>query len=389
MTPALRRRAGAAACGVVLALALAACSGSSSAGSGGGAASGARPSSTTGSAGVAGSLPAGGTSPHLPAALAPYAATVGGVLTGPAASARHLVYVPNQVSGTVQVIDPVSYQVVDRFRVARSPEHVVPSHDLRTLWVNSDGGNTLTPIDPATGTPGSPVSVPDPYNLYFSPDGAHALVMAERLREIEVRDPQTMAAQRVIPVGCYGVNHADFTADLRTMVASCEFSGELVVLDPGLTQVVKTVDLNAIPTPGATDPAMARSMGGPAGYLRPGASSMPQDVRLSPDGRSFLVADMLRNGIWVVDATTLTVTRFVHTGKGAHGIYFSRDTRSAYVSNRDEGTISVLDAQTLAQTALWRIPGGGSPDMGGVIADGHELWLSGRYNSVVYVFDTT
>ncbi|MEO7060916.1 MAG: hypothetical protein ABI083_14440, partial [Lapillicoccus sp.] len=315
--------------------------------------------------------------------------TVGGVLTGPAASARHLVYVPNQVSGTVQVIDPVSYQVVDRFRVARSPEHVVPSHDLRTLWVNSDGGNTLTPIDPATGTPGSPVSVPDPYNLYFSPDGAHALVMAERLREIEVRDPQTMAAQRVIPVGCYGVNHADFTADLRTMVASCEFSGELVVLDPGLTQVVKTVDLNAIPTPGTTDPAMARSMGGPAGYLRPGASSMPQDVRLSPDGRSFLVADMLRNGIWVVDATTLTVTRFVHTGKGAHGIYFSRDTRSAYVSNRDEGTISVLDAQTLAQTALWRIPGGGSPDMGGVIADGHELWLSGRYNSVVYVFDTT
>ncbi len=37
----------------------------------------------------------------------------------------------------------------------------------------------------------------------------------------------------------------------------------------------------------------------------------------------------------------------------------------------------------------WVIPGGGSPDMGGVTADGKELWLSGRYSSVVYVFDTT
>ena len=129
--------------------------------------------------------------------------------------------------------------------------------------------------------------------------------------------------------------------------------------------------------------------GSPKAGLRPGASSMPQDVRLTPDGRFFVVADMLRNGIWVIDANTLTYSRFIHTGLGAHGIYPSRDGRRLFVSNRDEGTISVLDSGTLAPLALWRIPGGGSPDMGGVTADGKQLWLSGRYDNVVYVFDTT
>jgi YVTN family beta-propeller protein len=129
--------------------------------------------------------------------------------------------------------------------------------------------------------------------------------------------------------------------------------------------------------------------GSPKQGLRPGASAMPQDVRLVPDGKYFVVADMLRNGVWVVDATTLKVDRFVRTGIGAHGIYPSRDARRLFVSNRDEGTVSVLDATTLAKLALWTIPGGGSPDMGGVTADGRELWLSGRYDSVVYVFDTS
>jgi len=115
---------------------------------------------------------------------------------------------------------------------------------------------------------------------------------------------------------------------------------------------------------------------------------LPQDVRLSPDGKTFLVADMIRNGVWMVDAKTFRVRGFLPTGRGAHGIYPSRDERSLYVSNRDEGTVSVINAATLKVRALWRIPGGGSPDMGGVSADGSRLWLSGRSNGVVYVFNT-
>jgi YVTN family beta-propeller protein len=161
-----------------------------------------------------------------------------------------------------------------------------------------------------------------------------------------------------------------------------------MVVDADVTHLVKVVDLNGIATPGATSPAMADEMAGPRMSLAGGASAIPQDVRLAPDGRSFVVADMLSNGVWVIDAQTLAYARFIPTGSGAHGDYPSRDASAVYVSNRDAGTVSVLDAHTLEQTALRAIPGGGSPDMGGLSIDGTELWLSGRYNSVVYLFDT-
>jgi len=38
--------------------------------------------------------------------------------------------------------------------------------------------------------------------------------------------------------------------------------------------------------------------------------------------------------------------------------------------------------------AEWHLPNGGSLDMGGVSADGRVLWLSGRYDGVVYAIST-
>lgn len=318
----------------------------------------------------------------------PYAHTGRNDVQGNQLQARPLVYVPNQRAGTVQIIDPSTYQVIARRTVAASPEHVVPNHDGSRLYVNSDVGNALTPIDPTTGELMAPLRVDDPYNLYFTPDGAHALVMASRLHRIDVRNAATMALEHSLPVSCVGINHADVTTDLTRLVASCEFDGKLVVVDQAATTVQASIDLNGIPTPGATPPGRAHSMAGPQQRLVPGASAMPQDVRLTPDGKWFLVADMLRNGVWVVNATTMTYDHFVHTGMGAHGIYPSRDATKLYVSNRDEGSVTVLDAATLTSVATWTIPGGGSPDMGGVSVDGTQLWLSGRYHAKVYVFDT-
>jgi DNA-binding beta-propeller fold protein YncE len=334
----------------------------------------------------------GGTSQASPTrgrtAAGVYAGAGAGLVARAARRARPLVYVPETLTGKVTEIDPRTYRVVRRFAVGREPQHVVPSWDLRTLWVNDDRGNRLVPIDPVTGRRGRAVPVADPYNLYFSPDGRHALVMAERLRRIDVRDPHTMRLQRSVRVPCRGVNHADFTADGALMLASCEFSGELLLIPNGFRGVRRTIDLNRIRTPGQPSPAMAASMSGPAQSLEPGATAMPQDVRLAPDGRSFLVADMLRDGVWVVDAARGRVSKFVRTGKGAHGIYPSRDGRAVYVSNRDGASVSVLDASGRRTTARWRLPRGASPDMGSVSVDGRLLWLSGRYDSEVYVIST-
>jgi YVTN family beta-propeller protein len=272
------------------------------------------------------------------------------------------VYVPNSGDGTVDVLDPATRTVVDHFATGRLPQHVVPSWDLRRLWVTNDQSNSLTPIDPATGRPGRAVPVADPYNLYFTPDGSRAIVVAERLRRLDFRDPHTMRLRHSLAVPCRGVDHLDFTADGRFLLASCEFSGQLLWVDVRRERVVGVVD------------------------LEPG--SMPQDVKLAPDGRLFYVADMRLDGVHLVAAATTHLVGFVPTGVGAHGLYVSRDSRYLYVSNRGEGSISVLSFATRKVVTTWRLPGGGSPDMGGISADGRVLWLAGRYDAEVYAIDT-
>jgi DNA-binding beta-propeller fold protein YncE len=291
-----------------------------------------------------------------------YAADGPGDLSPVVRHFRPLVYVPNSGSNTVDEIDPTTFRIVRQFAVGALPQHIVPSYNLKTLWVTDDEGNSLTPINPRNGVPGRPISVPDPYNMYFTPDGQYAIVMAESLREMDFRDAQTMALHHVLRVPqCDGVNHADFTADGRFMFVSCEFGARMIVVNVPRERLVKVVPL-------------------PAG-------AAPQDVKLSPDGSIFYVADLTYGGVWMFSARTYRRIGFIHTGAGAHGLYPSRNARDMYVSNRLAGTVSVISFAKRRVVATWRIPGG-SPDMGGVSANGRVLWLSGRYNAMVYAIDT-
>ena len=284
------------------------------------------------------------------------------------------VYVPNSLSNTVTEINPHTYTVIRTFAVGGQPNHITPSWDGSVLWVNNTDGYSLTPVSPKTGKPGRPVPVADPYNLYFTPDGKNAMVMAEARARIDFRNPRTMRLRHSMPVPCSGVNHLDFTADGRHAVASCEFSSTLLWIDIGGRKVEKTLTLGK---------AMSAPMAPPGpGY------SMPQDVRLSADGAIFYVADMAANGIWLISAQRFKVIRFLHTGTGTHGFLVSRDGKYLYISNRGEGSISVLDFATNTLVHEWRIPGGGSPDMGGISPDGKVMWWSGRYNGVVYAMST-
>jgi YVTN family beta-propeller protein len=318
--------------------------------------------------------PAGAESPGAPAPAASgrsklagggvYAHTRAGMLSPTVEDHLERIYVPNSGSDTVSVIDPSKAKVVGTFPVGALPHHVTPSRDMKTFYVNNTSGNSLTPIDPRTGRPkGSPIPVDDPYNLYFTPDGGSAIVVAERLQRLDFRDPETWKLQRSVPAGCAGVDHMDFTADGRRAVASCEFDGTLLLIDVQRRKVIDRLSLQA-----------------------PGAK--PVDVRLSPDGELFYVADEVANGVWKLDADSFRVKGFIATGRGTHGLYPSRDASVMYATNRLAGTISVIDLETRKVSATWEIPGGGSPDMGGVSADGKLLWLSGRYSAEVYALDT-
>lgn len=295
-------------------------------------------------------------------ALDVYAHTGVGDLVAATRHVPYLLYVPESAGRAVDVVDPRTLKVIGRYQTGLDPQHVVPSYDLTTLWATNDLAGTVTPFDPRTGRPKGPsVAVDDPYNMYFLPGGREAMVVQEQLQRLGFYDARTMAPISSVRVDCAGVDHADFTADLRYLVASCEFSHRLLRLDVRSHRVTGYLDL-------------------------PGSS--PQDVRLSPDGRWFLVADKLLGGVHVIDAASFRQAGFIRTGRDAHGIYPSRDGSRLYVSNRGNGTISVLDPVRLEVVATWRLPGGGSPDMGGVSPDGRSLWLSGRYDATVYEIST-
>jgi YVTN family beta-propeller protein len=288
------------------------------------------------------------------------------------------VYVPNVASSTVQIIDPVKLQVIGRFKVGLHPHHIVPSWDLKTLWITSTAegrrDGSVTPIDLETGKVGSRIPVDDPYNMYFTVDGLSAIIVAEGFKRLDFRDPQTMRLQGSIDTPeCVGINHADFSPDGRFAIFTCEYSGSLVKIDMVDRQVI--------------------------GYLKLGKDSMPQDIRSSPDGATYYVADMRAGGVHIIDGVSFKRTGFLATGVGAHGLNPSRDGRKLFVANRGTdrtraprrsvGSVSVIDFASASVEKTWHIPGGGSPDMGVLSADGRQLWVSGRFDDVVYAIDTS
>lgn len=369
------------------------------------------PSSAAPAASAVPAAPRIATVPGMPPVPDPknlYSETVAGRMSAAVAGHLERVYVPNLRSNDVYVIDPAQMKVVDRFKVGIGPQHIVPSWDLQTLWAtnNAEGrtDGSLTPIDPRTGKPGKAVMVDDPYNMYFTPDGKSAIVVAEARKRLDFRDPQTMAMQYSIDVpGCPGVNHADFSIDGRFAIFTCEFAGTLAKIDLAERKVLGYLKLQMPATRFKEVPGGPRIKAGQV--WEPGETEvctvkkgMPQDIRSSPDGKRFYIADMHADGVHIVDGESFTQVGFIQTGLGAHGLYPSRDGKRLFVANRGShkihgsrngnGGVTVIDFATEKVVARWGVPGGGSPDMGNVSADGKHLWLAARYDDVVYRFDT-
>jgi YVTN family beta-propeller protein len=299
--------------------------------------------------------------PHArsPRAVNVYAHTFAGMFTPVSRRARYLVYAPDSRGDGVYVIDPKTRRMIRYIPTGAQVQHVVPAWNLRTLYATNDLGNTLTPINPNTGRRAGPnIPVADPYNLYFTPDGRHAIVVEEGRNKLAFRDPHTFAVQKLLRVHCAGVDHMDFSANGSFALASCEFSAQMVRID------LRTETASR--------------------YVRVGGS--PQDVKLSPDGRTFYVANRSRGGVQLIDARTLRLVGFIRTARDAHGLYVSRNTRDLYVTNRSSGSISVINLATRRLLKTWHV--GGTPDMGGLSPDGTVFWAGGRYTATVYAFST-
>ena len=276
------------------------------------------------------------------------------------------VWVPNERGGRVIVIDPTTFEIVDRLEVGTYPEHVSPSWDGQLLYVNNMNSNSMSVIDPRLGTVTGEVSVPFPYNLYFTPDGTRAIVVQDMLRgapkdENGIRFLTNPGFEELgfLPVPWAGADHLDFSADGKLLYLSCEYSARVAVVNVERMQIVDEIVVGGFPT----------------------------DVRLAPDGRYLFVANQLLDGLTVIDTTTNKVVEIVKLQEGSHGLALSRDASLLYVTNRVAGSVSVVDVETWDVHDTWKI--GGSPDMIAVSTDGAQIWISNRWDRSVVVVDSS
>jgi YVTN family beta-propeller protein len=288
-----------------------------------------------------------------------WAATISSTLPAAVADLPARVYVPNEADATVTVLDVATLSITDVLPVGILPEHVTPDWDLSRLYVSNYGSPFLSAIDARTGEVLDPIQAPVPYNLYFTPDGATAIVMAEEVDRVDFYDRATWKPIGHLPIPWRGIDHADFSAGGRYLLASTEYtSGHVLKIDVVTMTIVGDLEVGG----------------------------KPIDIKVSPDGMVFYNANQGRHGVSIIDPIAMKELAFLPTGKGAHGMAISRDTRLLYVSNRLAGTISVISFADRQVVDTWEV--GGSPDMLQVSPDGTELWVSNRYGTTVSVIDT-
>jgi YVTN family beta-propeller protein len=274
------------------------------------------------------------------------------------AGLRPMVYVPNELGGSVTIIDATTFKVLKTIQVGSYPHHVTPGWDMRSLLVNNMKSSTLAVIDPWSNTKVGRVPVAAPYNLYFTPDGTTAIDIAEPLDRVVFYDRSTWVRLGRVAIPTRGPDHADFSADGSYFLISTEYGGWVYKVDVSQRAIVAALQVGGSPV----------------------------DIKLSADGSIFYVANQGRGGVSLIDPASMTEIGFLPTGAGTHGFAVSRDGASLYTSNRRSGTISVIDFATRAVVATWQV--GGSPDMLSVSTDGSQLWASNRWNDTVSVFDT-
>jgi len=261
----------------------------------------------------------------------------------------------NSDDDSLSVIDTASYRETSRTYIGRSPHHLMPTPDGKTLILAMAAGNELVFIDRATGNVRERLPASDPYQIGFSPDGKWFVATSLRLDRVDIYDGSNYQLKYRLPAPSMP-SHMGFSPDSRSVYISLQGTGQLIAIDLASGKPLWTV---------------------PVGR-------QPAGVFVRPSG-TILVANMGSDHIAEVSPQDGSILQRIRTGRGAHNFLLSPDGKTLYVSNRVAGTISLLDPATLAVTGTFVAPGG--PDDMAISANGQELWVTGRWRASVNVID--
>jgi YVTN family beta-propeller protein len=268
------------------------------------------------------------------------------------------VIVLNSEEASYSVLSRGQRTEVQRLPLGREPHHLVQTPDGKEVLIASTVTNELVALDTRTGERKRVVrGIIDPYQLGFSPDGKWFVTAAYRLDHVDIYryDGDFKLAGRAFIDGL--PSHLDFDKESKTVFVTLQQSARVVAFDLS-TQLIKwNVEVG----------------------------KAPAGVVMLPDNNRLLVALTGEDAVVTLDPKTGTTTGRLQTGKGAHNFWPRGDGRHWFLSNRIEGTISLLDTQDMKVVSSLRVPGG--PDCMDITPDGKELWVTQRFLRRIAIVD--
>lgn len=248
-----------------------------------------------------------------------------------------------------------------------TPDHQPPARsESGTLIVLNKRDDSLSLIDAMTGD--RLLDLPTgagPHEVAVSPDGALAVVSNYGSSDapghtLTVVDIAGSEVAGTIDLGEHARPHGvQFLSDGRTLVATAEASGSVLMVDVAARRVIR-----AVPT-------------------RQQISHM---VVLDPLGRRAYVANIGSGSVSVVDLDKAYVVAQIPAGAGAEGLDLSPDGRELWVTNRQDDSVTVIDTRQLAASVTLPCPGG--PIRVKLTPDGARALVSNSATGDIAVFDT-
>lgn len=261
------------------------------------------------------------------------------------AAARPMAMVINSNDASVSLIDANTHAEIKRIPMLREPDHMALTPDNASLIIGDTSGNALVFLDPVTGEPQRRMTVSDPYQLQFSPDGKWLTIAGLARNQIDIYDAATFQLVHRIPASSMP-SHVAYSPDSSVVYTSLQGTDSLVAVNVHSGAVLWKTKIGSAP----------------AGVLW-------LNDRV-------LVGIMGSDNVAVIDPASGAVERRIVTGRGAHNLFLTPDGGTLYVTNRVDGSISVLDPTTLAVRKKIQLPGG--PDDMDFGPDG-TIWVSRRF----------